>query len=135
MAVGWIFLNFFFCLAIIPTTSHIGSVYKLPISDKFTKSICFVLNSISSFWRNRHYFWYVICFTHENLTFFLFTWMILQHTIHFIIQLRFKISKQCDSTCKAILYFSDYTNNIPYRVSLQTTNQWQVYKINLFCIE
>jgi hypothetical protein len=52
MAVGWIFLKTFFYLAITPT-SHIGSVYKLPISDKFTKSICFVLNSISAFWRNR----------------------------------------------------------------------------------
>jgi len=47
-----IFENFFY-LAIIPTTSHIGSHYKLPISDKFTKSICFVLNSIGALWRNR----------------------------------------------------------------------------------
>jgi hypothetical protein len=42
-----LFENFFY-LAIIPTTSHIGLVYKLPISDKFTKSICFVLNSIGA---------------------------------------------------------------------------------------
>jgi hypothetical protein len=55
MAIGWIFLKTFFYLAIIPTTSHIGSHYKLSISDKFTKSICFVLNSIGALWRNRKF--------------------------------------------------------------------------------